>query len=493
MRITATVAVAVALFPLASLAETLHTKVAILGGGVSGISAARNLTAGGVNDFMIIEARDELGGRAQNIDFAGTKVELGCNWVQGLGTNPVNVLREKYGLKTTPNNGDDVIFYDENGLVNFTEAYNTFGEAYDRMSELALKRLQNGQVDISSRVGLDLAGWYPMTPLDEAIEYYNFDWEYGENPEVSSLLYGVLNDEYSYGEKIFGEGSDGDVFVLDERGFKHIFLEAANEVLKKNDPRVLLNTKVTKIAHDDQGVTIHTGSDTIIKAEYAIVTFSVGVLQHRDVQFSPRLPDWKMEGIYAFNMATYTKIFLNFPHQFWDDTQYTMYVDPDKRGYFAAWQNLHAPGFLPKNTSNNIFFVTVTQDYAYQVESMSDEEVKQEAMKVLRTMYGDDIPEATDILVPRWHTNPLFRGSYSNWPIGELDQHHTNLKAPVGRLYFAGEALSKEAYGFLQGAWFTGEQTATHVMQCINSKCPKIKYYPMIYNTKTFKERKDFA
>ena len=62
MRITATVAAAVALFPLASLAETLHTKVVILGGGVSGISAARNLTAGGVSDFMIIEARDELGG-----------------------------------------------------------------------------------------------------------------------------------------------------------------------------------------------------------------------------------------------------------------------------------------------------------------------------------------------------------------------------------------------------------------------------------------------
>ena len=77
--------------------------------------------------------------------------------------------------------------------------------------------MENGQVDISSRVGLDLAGWYPMTPLDDAVEYYSFDWEYGENPEVSSLLYGVINDEYSYGETAFGEGSDGDVFVLDER------------------------------------------------------------------------------------------------------------------------------------------------------------------------------------------------------------------------------------------------------------------------------------
>jgi polyamine oxidase len=43
-------------------AETYRTKVAILGGGVSGISAALNLTSQGITDFMMIEARDVLGG-----------------------------------------------------------------------------------------------------------------------------------------------------------------------------------------------------------------------------------------------------------------------------------------------------------------------------------------------------------------------------------------------------------------------------------------------
>jgi polyamine oxidase len=43
-------------------AKTYHTKVAILGGGVSGISALLNLTDAGIDDFMVIEARDELGG-----------------------------------------------------------------------------------------------------------------------------------------------------------------------------------------------------------------------------------------------------------------------------------------------------------------------------------------------------------------------------------------------------------------------------------------------
>lgn len=41
-------------------------SVLILGGGVSGIIAAETLTEQGIHDFIIIEARDELGGRLQS-------------------------------------------------------------------------------------------------------------------------------------------------------------------------------------------------------------------------------------------------------------------------------------------------------------------------------------------------------------------------------------------------------------------------------------------
>jgi phytoene dehydrogenase-like protein len=39
------------------------------------------LVANGITDFVIVEARDELGGRAHDIEFAGIRVENGCNWV----------------------------------------------------------------------------------------------------------------------------------------------------------------------------------------------------------------------------------------------------------------------------------------------------------------------------------------------------------------------------------------------------------------------------
>lgn len=41
--------------------KVLRTKVAILGAGMTGITAARTLHDNGVHDFLLVEARSELG------------------------------------------------------------------------------------------------------------------------------------------------------------------------------------------------------------------------------------------------------------------------------------------------------------------------------------------------------------------------------------------------------------------------------------------------
>lgn len=63
------------------------------------------------------------------------------------------------------------------------------------------------------------------------------------------------------------------------------------------------------------------------------------------------------------------------------------------------------------------YFVTITGDESERIETMSDDEVKAEAMAVLRKMYPDiEVPEATGIYFGRWFSDPLYRGSFSNWP-----------------------------------------------------------------------------
>lgn len=66
---------------------------------------------------------------------------------------------------------------------------------------------------------------------------------------------------------------------------------------------------------------------------------------------------------------------------------------------------------------SNMLVVTLTNGESKRVEAQSDQDTLREAMEVLRNMFGPDIPDATDILVPRWWNNRFQRGSYSNYPI----------------------------------------------------------------------------
>jgi polyamine oxidase len=94
-------------------------------------------------------------------------------------------------------------------------------------------------------------------------------------------------------------------------------------------------------------------------------------------------------------------------------------------------------------------FICLQGDYSIRVERQSDSVIQAEALEVLQNMYPSvDIPEPIDFYFPRWHTDPLFRGSYSNWPASFVSEHHDNLRANVGsRLWFAGEATSRRYFG----------------------------------------------
>lgn len=140
-------------------------------------------------------------------------------------------------------------------------------------------------------------------------------------------------------------------------------------------------------------------------------------------------------------------------------------------GYYTVWQNLNAPGYL---TNHHILMVTTTDKESQRIERMTNSQVQQEIMQILHRMFPTKVIDPpTEILIPRWHQHPLFRGSYSNWPIGALEKHHLNMRAPLkNRLWFAGEATSADHYGFLHGAWIEGKSVANSISRCIQQTCP---------------------
>ena len=98
-----------------------------------------------------------------------------------------------------------------------------------------------------------------------------------------------------------GGFSEDNLLCIDQRGFKTIVQAEAKTFLKPSQQ--LLNSTVKDIKYSNSGVTVTLSSGRILTADYALVTFSVGVLQNDDVKFMPTLPDWKQEAIQAINMV----------------------------------------------------------------------------------------------------------------------------------------------------------------------------------------------
>ncbi|KAJ7858082.1 hypothetical protein B0H14DRAFT_2750094 [Mycena olivaceomarginata] len=398
-------AVTVASLALAASTPKIHgttstsTKndktVLILGGGVSGIIAARTLVEKNITDFLIVEARDELGGRMRSMD--ARTIELGANWIQGTQegdgpANPILTLAREHGVKTEESDFyGSVGTYDETGKVDY----------------LGCGRVPTKQVDATCRTGYSLIGVKPKTPAEMVTEYY-----------VTSWIASSWANNFTF-DPDQGGFADDNLLSIDQRGFKHLIQAEAETFLKPE--QVLLNATVRTIGHSGDGVIVTLANGTRISADYAISTFSLGVLQNDDVVFEPVLP--------IMTMATYTKIFLQFEEKFWFDTQFALYADKE-RGRYPVWQ---------------AFFF------------------------------------------PRWFSDPLYRGSYSNWPASFVSPHHTNLRANVGkRLWFSGEAMSQRR--FLHGAYFEGMDTGGRVANCVLSggHCEGLPHVESIPNSSPY-------
>ncbi|KAJ7949215.1 putative Polyamine oxidase [Quillaja saponaria] len=436
-----------------------RSSVIVVGAGFSGISAAKVLAENGIEDLVILEASDRIGGRVRKENFGGVSVELGAGWIAGVGgreSNPVWELATKSGLRTCfsdYSNACDNI-YDQRGKI-FPSGF--AADSYKKAVDSAIQTLKNQEENHNGDFSKGTEPLStPKTPIELAIDFILHDFEMAEVEPISTYV--------DFGEREF--------LVADERGYEHLLYKMAEDFLftsegKILDNRLKLNKVVRELQHSRNGVTVITEDGCVYEANYVILSVSIGVLQSDLIAFNPPLPKWKTEAIEKLDVMVYTKIFLKFPYKFWPcgpEKEFFIYAH-ERRGHYTFWQ--HMENAYP---GSNILVVTLTNGESKRVEAQSDEETLKEAMGVLRDMFGPNIPNANDILVPRWWNNRFQRGSYSNYPIISNNKVVHNIKAPVGRIFFTGEHTSENFNGYVHGGYLAGIDTTKTLLEEISKE-----------------------
>ena len=91
--------------PVPSASPTIEAdvvQVAIIGGGVAGLMAARTLELAGITDWIILEGDEKVGGRARTEEWSGTKINTGGYYVAGnQNGNPFWEYTQRLGVRVS--------------------------------------------------------------------------------------------------------------------------------------------------------------------------------------------------------------------------------------------------------------------------------------------------------------------------------------------------------------------------------------------------------
>ena len=419
-------------------------SVLVLGAGIAGLAAAQALTEQG-RSVIILEARNRVGGRMWTDSSLGVPLDLGASWIHGVNGNPITKLAKQFGVKTVPTDDENSIMINADGSeysdVEWEETESLFEEIYE---EVALMQ-EETENDTSLQDAFDaVLSEYDLS--DEQMRRLNYYAYLG-----TSLEYGAdMNDlslwEWDQDEEFGGEE------VIFPGGYNQI----TNGLAKGLDIR--LETVVKTIRYGDDGVVVETTAGDFV-ADQAVVTFPLGVLKQASVKFEPPLPESKQLAIQKLAMGVLNKVYLRFPEVFWDENVETISYLGDVLGEWSDWLS-----FVPF-TGEPVLMAFHGGDKGFALENLSDDVIVAGAMKTLQVMFGESVPEPIGVLITRWGKDPFALGAYSHIPPFASGEDYDALFEPVDdKLYFAGEATSREYPSTVHGAYLSGLAAAREML-----------------------------
>ena len=357
--------------------------VIVIGAGISGLAAAKKLKDKGFN-VIILEAQEKIGGRIRTDRSLGIAFDEGASWIHGPKGNPITNLASQADANTYLTDDDSLKVFDNNGTA-YSDA---FLDAQYTQFENALNAVRS--IGTQSQSFLEVFNsLYPTQENNRLWKYMLSAYlEFDIGGDISTLSSKYFDDDEAFSGK--------DVIVTN--GYDKI----ANLLGQGLDIR--LNCRVTEVNYTSIKSLVNVNGDSI-EADYIIVSVPLGVLKNNSVSFTPTLPIDKQGAIENTKMGNVNKFLFSWNTPFWEtDVQYIGYT-PDTKGKFNYFMNMLK--FLPATNSLMTF---AFGDYATVTETMSDAEIISEVMAQLKTIYGNSIPNPTNMLRTKCDRTTKFEG-----------------------------------------------------------------------------------